>query len=163
MQLEVNGQNGQEARMAHLDRDDVLVVFRRERRQRVLLRGQEVRVEGPLGAVGDEPNERPDVAVVGGDQVLVVEKPVLLSDDDRRKPVLHQDEVHEESGSPAVAVNERVDVNLESRTSSLKGWSCPSLGHAVLSGHHLPFCLFRTFGFFYLSPRRQMSLLGQVD
>ena len=149
--------------MTHLDRDDVLVVFRRERRQRVLLRGQEVRVEGPLGAVGDEPNERPDVAVVGGDQVLVVEQPVLLSDDDRRKPVLHQDEVHEESGSPAVAVNERVDVNLESRTSSLKGWSCPSLGQAVLSGHHLPFCLFRTFCFFYLSPRHQMSLLDQVD
>ena len=44
------------------------------------------------------PDKRPNVALVGRLEELVVLEPVLLADDDWRVARLHQDEVHEQPG-----------------------------------------------------------------
>ena len=95
-----------------LNGDNVLVVVRSERHQRVLLRRPEVGVERSFRAFGDESDERANVAVVGRHEMLVVQESILLPDDDGRESVLHQDQVHEEAGCATVSVDKRMNVNL---------------------------------------------------
>ena len=51
--------------------------------------------------------------------MLVVQKTVLLPDDDRREPVLHQDQVHQESRRATVPIHKGMNINLIGREISL--------------------------------------------
>jgi len=77
----------------------------------VLHRRPEVFVNGLFSAVSNKANKRPNVAVIGWLEMLVVLCSPFDWDNDWRIGCLHQNQVHQKSACATVAVVEWVNVN----------------------------------------------------